>query len=84
MPPSLEEVAKVFTTGAEKYGDRNWEKGMAWHRVFRAMISHAWKWWWGEKYDKVDGQHHLASVAWCALVLMHYEDRDRGDDDRGK
>lgn len=83
LPPSLDKVVEVFTIGAKKYADRNWEKGILWSRIFAAMMRHAWKWWWhGEKLDPVDGQHHLASVAWCALVLMHYEDFNPEFDDR--
>ena len=82
FPPSLAEVARVFTIGAKKYGDRNWEKGLTWGRVFSAMMRHAWAWWWGENTDTQDGQHHLASVAWAALVLMHYESTNTGIDDR--
>lgn len=72
-PQPLDEVARVFTIGANKYGDRNWELGISWGRIFAAMCRHAWAFWRGEVYDPVDGQHHLASVAWCALVLMEYE-----------
>lgn len=80
----LAEVANVFTIGAKKYDDRNWEKGLKWGRVFGAMMRHAWAWWRGETHDKEDGQHHLASVAWCALVLMEFE-RTHGElDDRSK
>ena len=53
-----------------------------WGRVFRALVSHAWKWWRGEAHDPEDGQHHLASVVWCALTLMEYEIRGAGEDDR--
>lgn len=79
---ALGEVVDVYTRGARKYADRNWEKGMSFSRVFRAMLSHAFKWWRGERYDKTDGQQHLASVAWCALALMEYEFRNVGTDDR--
>src|SRR4029450_11198503 len=82
FPRSLLWVVDVFTMGATKYGDYNWRKGMEWHRVFRARMAPAWKWWWGQKYDPEDGQHHLASVAWCAMVLMEYEDDKLGIDDR--
>jgi len=78
----LEELAKVYTIGAGKYGDRNWELGMLWGRVFRAILSHLWKWWRGETYDSQDGQHHLASVAWGALCLMEYEKTHPDLDDR--
>uniref|UniRef100_UPI001E4FF338 dATP/dGTP diphosphohydrolase domain-containing protein n=1 Tax=Acetomicrobium sp. S15 = DSM 107314 TaxID=2529858 RepID=UPI001E4FF338 len=30
---ALRELAKVYTVGAEKYGERNWEKGMSWGRA---------------------------------------------------
>lgn len=80
----LEELAHVYTIGASKYGDRNWENGLKWGRVFGALLRHAFAWWRGEKTDKVDGQHHLASVAWCALVLMEYEETHPELDDRVK
>lgn len=83
FPASLSEVAQVYTLGAAKYSDRNWEKGLKWSRVFSAMMRHGWAWWWGEVTDKVDGQHHLASVAWCALALMEYERTHPELDDRG-
>ena len=78
----MERVAEVYAIGANKYGDRNWEKGMAFGRLFRAMLSHAWKWWRGEKFDKEDGQHHLASVVFCALGLMQLEETHPEKDDR--
>jgi len=71
-PRSLQEVAKVFTVGANKYGVDNWRDGLLWGRVFSAMQRHAWAWWGGEEFDQEDEQHHLASVAWCALILFEY------------
>jgi len=72
-PDALWEVGKVYTMGATKYDDRNWEKGIQYGRVFAAMLRHAWKWFSGETYDTEDGQHHLASVIWCGLALLHYD-----------
>jgi len=69
----LMEVAQVYTMGAEKYEDRNWEKGMKWSRIFAAMLRHAFKYWAGEVRDKENGQHHLASVVFNAFALMEYE-----------
>lgn len=79
---SLEKVARVYTIGAKKYDDNNWRKGLKWGRVFAAMMRHAWAWMRGESHDPVDGQHHLASVAWCALTLMEYEETHPELDDR--
>jgi hypothetical protein len=78
----LDELARVFTLGAAKYGERNWEQGIGFGRVFAAMMRHAWAWWRGERRDPEDGQHHLSSVAWCALVLMELERTHSECDDR--
>lgn len=80
----LFKVAEVYTIGAKKYDDRNWEKGIKWGRIFAAMLRHAWNWWRGEKLDPEDGQHHLASVVWCALTLMEFEETRPEFDDRPK
>lgn len=85
IPPNpLAELARVYTIGANKYDDRNWEKGIKWGRIFGAMMRHAWAYWRGERDDPKDGQHHLASVAWCAFALMEYEKTHPEMDDRGK
>jgi len=79
---SLEEVAGLYTMGAKKYADRNWEKGLSWSRCFAAMMRHAWAFWRGETFDKEDGQHHMASVAWYALAFIEYEYTHPELDDR--
>lgn len=80
----LQELARVFTIGAKKYADRNWEQGLNYGRVYAALQRHAVAWWGGETHDPVDGQHHLASVAWCALALMEFEATHPELDDRPK
>ena len=80
----LEELVKVYTLGAKKYGDRNWEKGINFSRIFAAMMRHAWAYWKGEKYDTKDGQHHLASVAWNAFALMEFDNTHPELNDRKK
>ena len=82
FPASVGEVARVYTEGAKKYADRNWEKGLLWSRIFSAMMRHAWAWWWHREQRHERGMHHLASVAWCALALMEYERTHPELDDR--
>lgn len=69
----LFELVSVYTMGSKKYGAYNWAKGIAYGRIFAAMMRHAWKFWRGERHDPEDGQHHLSSVAWCAFTLMHFD-----------
>ena len=78
----MDALAKLYGVGADKYGERNWEKGTNWGRFFAAMLRHAFSWWRGEQYDPVDGQHHLIAVAWNAFALYEYERRKIGKDDR--
>lgn len=83
LPPEfLEATASILTFGAEKYEDRNWEKGMKWGRVFGAMMRHSWKWWSGEQNDPETGKSHLWHVACCVAFLITYEARGIGEDDR--
>lgn len=78
----LQELGRVYTIGAKKYGDHNWRGGLNWSRVFRALVGHAIAFWGGEDYDKEDGQHHLSSVAWNAFTLMEFQKFRVGKDDR--
>lgn len=77
----LYELALVYTIGAIKYSANNWRLGMEWMRIVGAMLRHITLWVGGQSRDP-DGQHHLASVAWCAFTLMEYENSGEGDDDR--
>lgn len=85
MPPeAVEAISAVLTFGARKYGDRNWENGMAWGRVFGALMRHMWAWWRGEKSDPETGMSHLWHAGCCIAFLIAYEARGAGTDDRRK
>jgi len=81
-PEPLKALAFVYTLGASKYTDHNWRKGMKWSRCIAALMRHVEAFRAGEAFDQKDGQHHLASVAWCAFALMEYERTHSELDDR--
>jgi hypothetical protein len=81
-PDAVEEVVKVLAFGATKYGERNWEQGMAWHRLFAATLRHLWAWWRGEEADPETGLSHLSHAACCVLFLLAYQSRGIGEEDR--
>lgn len=83
-PGFLAEMALVATIGAKKYGDNNWREkgGLDWGQVIAALHRHINRFEQGESYDQIDGQHHLGSVAWCAMALWFYEKEGSGKDDR--
>lgn len=73
IPPEvLLDLGDLYGKGAEKYSPDNWKLGMDFERIYSAMQRHANKWWAGEEYDQIDGQHHLTSVLWCAAALRYY------------
>ena len=81
-PDALEAMARILTDGAVKYGDRNWEKGMAWSRPYAALLRHLLAWWSGQDTDPESGHPHLWHVMTNAVFLASYEQRKIGEDDR--
>lgn len=81
-PEALEALAAVYTMGAGKYDDRNWEKGLSWSRVFAAVQRHLWSFWKGEDEDPESGLLHLAHAAWGCFALIHHSLLRRNKDDR--
>lgn len=77
-------LAKLYTNGAKKYNDRNWEKGMKWSRIFGAIQRHLWKFWIGEDYDAETGVPHTINAAWGCLSLTEYLFTHGELDDRPK
>lgn len=80
----LEDVVKVFTMGAEKYGRENWksvEDGM--FRYFSAMMRHinSYKKYLetgdeADLYDAESGLHHLSHAMTNALFLMWLDNNE--------
>lgn len=85
-------ISDILTSGAVKYEERNWEKGMKWGRVFGAGMRHLWAWWQGQgptnenfvfgNLDLETGRSHLWHAGCCIVFLIAYEMRGIGEDDR--
>ena len=75
----VEEIVKVVTYGANKYGDNNWkELENAKRRYSAALIRHFVAWYAkGEKLDSESGLHHLAHLACNTLFLLYFEKKGR-------
>ena len=78
---ALREIAKVFTQGAKKYSDRNWENGLDYSRPYSALQRHLSAWWEDrEENDAEWGLSHLAHAGCCLLMLLSYQLRNRNKD----
>ena len=71
-PFAMQELARVFTKGAEKYAPRNWELGMSWTSVLASLERHKEAFKRGEDYDPETRCLHAAHIAWNALALLSY------------
>lgn len=71
---ALEEVGRVGTFGAEKYGAGNWQhvkNGQ--ERYTDAMLRHWTEIEKGNKFDKETKLLHLSHMAWNALAILELE-----------
>src|SRR5665213_813726 len=78
----LHKVAEVYGRGADKYDDRNWELGYAWHLSYAAAQRHLNQFWGGEANDVETGCPHLASVIFHCMALIEYGHTHPELDDR--
>jgi hypothetical protein len=83
VPPELMmSVGEVLGKSTEKYGDRNWEKGMEWGKVYGSLQRHLNKFWGGEDIDPESGICHLHHAAANLSFLIAYRERNIGKDTR--
>lgn len=79
IPPEIEEeLAKALTHGCKEYGDRNWEKGINYNRIYGALRRHLLKWLNGKDMDEDSGIMHLSLALAELCFLLTYEKRSMG------
>lgn len=66
---ALMRLAKIYEEGAEKYDDRNWEKGIPVSRCIDSAIRHLIKY-----LDGWQDEDHLAAVLFNIMAVMHFEE----------
>jgi hypothetical protein len=79
---ALDEIAKVFTYGADKYTAYNWLNDMRYGRFIAATFRHLRDYWLGEDMDKESKLPHLAHAGANILMLLASVLRKKGMDDR--
>lgn len=73
-PFGLMRLAKWYELGAQKYSDRNWEKGMPFSRYVDSAMRHLVKYIMG-----MTDEDHLAAAAWNILCIIHHEELGQTD-----
>lgn len=65
-PTALRRLARHYEEGAEKYGDRNYEKGMPLSWFLDSAGRH-----WCQLLNGENDEDHAAAVAWNMMAFMH-------------
>lgn len=69
----IEDIVKVFTAGADKYGPNNWQYlDDAYNRYKGALLRHLVEHDRGNEIDEETGCRHLAQVAWNAIAMLYH------------
>lgn len=76
-PFALKRIAIIYEKGAEKYDDRNWEKGMPFSVFLDSALRHIMQYIMG-----MEDEDHVAQAAWNLFAIMHLEHTLPGWDDR--
>lgn len=69
-PIAIRRIAGVYERGAQKYGDRNWEKGQPLSRYLDSALRHTFQ----VLEGKVD-EDHAAQAAWNLLAYIHTQEQ---------
>ena len=71
----LEDIARVYTEGAKKYGDNNWQNlDNGYERYKGALLRHLY----ASSLEEFDPEtKHEAAIAWNALALLYYAKNGR-------
>lgn len=80
----LWQVAEVYGKGADKYADRNWERGYEWSKSYGAMQRHVNLFWQGQDLDEESGLPHLAHAVFHCLAMLEWAATHTEFDDRPK
>jgi hypothetical protein len=70
----VEEVVKILTFGANKYGPNNWQKVEdAEERYYAALMRHLTEYRKGNSIDEESGLSHLSHLLCNAIFLLWFE-----------
>ena len=74
-------IAKVFTFGAEKYGENNWQN-VSKDRIYSALMRHIEAWRDGENRDNESGLLHLEHAICNLAMLVEKDNLERKNNDK--
>lgn len=76
----LEDIAKVYTAGAEKYGENCWQNlPNGYNRYKGALFRHILAYEKGEDFDSETQCRHLAAAAWNCIAMLYCSKHNKNE-----
>lgn len=79
-PQYIENTAEALTMGANKYGARNWMKGLTVSSILDSLNRHLLEYEKGIDIDPESGLSHLSHIGANLMMLMHFTGNEKWDD----
>lgn len=79
-PQYIEMTAEALTMGANKYGERNWMKGLTVSSILDSLNRHLLEYEKGIDNDPESGLSHLSHIGANLMFLMHFTNDPKWDD----
>ena len=80
----LEDIARVYTEGAKKYGVNNWQNlDNGYERYKGALLRHLYTAE-SKEFDEETGCRHLAQVAWNAIAMLWISKHKKNEQSKNK
>lgn len=77
----LEDIARLYTVGAKKYGEDNWQYLPNGYERYRgALLRHMYAAS-NEEFDKETNIRHEAAMAWNAIAMLWFRKHKTKDND---
>jgi len=73
-PFMLRRLAVIYEKGAEKYDDRNWEKGMLFSVFLDSCLRHITQFIIGD-----ESEDHVGQAIWNLAAIIHFQELGRND-----
>lgn len=78
----LRQLSELYGRGAEKYEDRNWERGYDWSLSYAAAQRHMNAFWGGEDIDPEMGIPHVICASFHMFAIAQFMDEHPEFDNR--
>jgi hypothetical protein len=73
-PHMIRRLALVYERGAKNHGDRNWQKGIPFSRLYSSALRHTF-----QALEGKTDEDHIGQAIWNLAAVIHFQELGRTD-----